>query len=126
LGVGPDNFRWIYARKYARASPYLKFNPITPVPGGDSNNVYLEVLVSLGIAGAVVYFWLIIKHFLYFVKNLLLYKGKYLLCVSIGFGGAFVAYFIHGFVDSFGSHQSIVFLFWLVLGFIAVLPRIKT
>jgi putative inorganic carbon (hco3(-)) transporter len=125
FGIGPDNFRWAYACRYARSSPYFKFNPLAPVPGVDTNNVYLEVLVSLGIIGAISYFWLVLKHFFYFMKNLLLYKNRYFLYVSIGVCGSFAAYFIHGMVDSFGSYQSIVFLFWLMLAFMAVLPKIE-
>lgn len=124
LGIGPDSFRWLYASKYALSSPYIKYNPNTPIPGVDSNNIYLEIFVSFGAVGFCVYFLMLFRHFAYFLKNLLLYENSYLLYVSIGAGGSLAAYFIHGFVDSFSGYQAIVFLFWFFLGLIVVLPKV--
>ena len=127
-GIGPDNFRWLYAARYARESPFFVMNPVTPVPGVDTNSLYLEVLVNLGMGGFAVFSWIVLKSIissiLYLLKNMLLYvKNNNILLVYAGVLGSLFAYLLHGMVDSFGSYQAIVFLFWIILGLVAVIPE---
>lgn len=112
MGVGPDNFRWVYAARYSYNSPYLESNRPAQIPSMDANSLYFESLADLGVIGSLVSLFLAIRIFLVLKENLSI-NGQFLLCLSLGIMGAFLSYFIHGIFDCFSSFQSIVFMFWI-------------
>ena len=114
LGIGPNNFRWLYAAQYSSKSPYLKWNYPGYIPGIDANSLYLETLVSLGVVGFAAFIYLVISILRYLLGNLRL-NDDYQACLALGALGAFSSYLIHGVFDHFGSYQSIIFAFWLAL-----------
>jgi hypothetical protein len=52
LGIGPDNFRHTYGRHLGLAAPDVRVH---------ANNSYVEVLVGMGVAGAIAFGWLMIR-----------------------------------------------------------------
>ncbi|MBX3055080.1 MAG: O-antigen ligase family protein [Anaerolineae bacterium] len=104
LGVGFDNYRLLYGARLG--DPRLN-NTI------HTNNWYLEMLVSLGIVGALPFllwlFWLAL--------DLFRQTGRpdatmWRLAVAAGL----LAYLIHGFLDFFLLFNATGLLFWLLVG----------
>jgi Na+-transporting methylmalonyl-CoA/oxaloacetate decarboxylase gamma subunit len=108
LGVGPDNFRHRYGEV------------ISPGEGGrytderlHANNLYLEVLADLGLAGAAALLILI---------HALLIQGRRSMCAPdladpmVVFALlAILAFFVHGLVDYFFEFTPTLDLWWLLL-----------
>jgi putative inorganic carbon (hco3(-)) transporter len=117
FGVGPDNYRWVYAAKYNEHSPFSTMRRTGGgMPNAHSNNFYLETASNLGIVGLGVLLWLIfrIKRSVSLVfKN---YDDEYILPIFLGITGAIVAFFAHGLVDDFWQFQSMILMFWMILG----------
>jgi O-antigen ligase len=90
LGVGLDNFRWLYA-SHAR-EPHFDNRVHT-------NNMFLELLVSGGIVGGLASLWLLTE-LLRLVARVITTPGGE---AWIAAGGvcALVAFLLHGVVDSF-------------------------
>jgi O-antigen ligase len=107
LGVGPDNFR----RRYE--------DVIGPAPNGQpyndtrihANNLYLETLADLGLAGIAALAWLAIG-LLHALRDSAA-AGHF---ASLGSGAAAAAFFVHGGIDYFLEFTPLFGLFWLLLG----------
>lgn len=91
FGVGPDNFRWGYGH-------YLGD------PGADtnvhSNNMYLEVLTGGGVLAAIPFGWFLWRTVV-LVRNVSLRLSGAAEAAYTGVIGAWVAYLVHGCLDSF-------------------------
>jgi len=120
IGVGPDNYRWIYAERYASFSPFSSMRIVGGIPSTNSNNLYLESFANTGIIGIILFIWLISKIFIYLVEILKYCQDKFLICITLGIIGSFASFFIHGLVDCFWQFQSIVILFWIIVGILAL------
>jgi hypothetical protein len=104
LGIGMDNFRLTYGDWLGR--PF--FNQTI-----HTNNFYLEMLVSLGILGAVPFFlWL--GSLLVNILRTLRRPDKSMWQVAIAAG--LLTFVIHGFLDFFLLFNSTGLLFWLLVG----------
>jgi O-antigen ligase len=115
LGVGPDNFRHLYG-------PYLE------LPDWDrrlhANNLYLELLAGWGLAGALTFGalgWVIARRWL----NLWRRASGAVAIWSLGLGGSFLAFFIHGFLDYFLEFVPLYLLFWTVAALIVALDSLS-
>jgi O-antigen ligase len=106
LGVGPDNFRHLYGAELG-------------LEGWDervqANNMYLEVLVDLGVLGLLAFVWLLVAplgHALRRLRTLPAPRSIWLLGVCLGLA----AFLLHGVLDTFLAFTSTALLFWLFLG----------
>jgi hypothetical protein len=115
LGVGPDNFRHLYGR-YLGISEWDKRL--------HANNLYLELLANLGLAGTLVFAALsaaIASRWLYRWRAA---TGTFAILL-LGLAGAFLAFFVHGFLDYFLEFVSLYLLFWIVAALIVATGRIS-
>jgi hypothetical protein len=106
FGVGPDNFR-------------LAYGPYAALPSADdrvhSNNMYLELTVGAGCAGAFAFAWLFWR-IARLVRDMTHTAHGSAAATGVGVSAAIVAIALHGFVDSFLAFTPTYVLFALVLG----------
>jgi O-antigen ligase len=103
-GIGLNNFRLIYGRFLG----LQEWNATV-----HSNNLYLEILVSLGLAGALPFFaWL--GALVGDIRRTLARTGPDWLSLSLG--TALLAYLAHGLLDYFLLFHATGLLFWLLVG----------
>ena len=115
LGVGPDNFRLLYG-------PYLGLtNWDTSI---HANNLYLELLADLGLAGAAAFGWLLIAASLQLARVLRNCPAGSVPIWAVGVGGSLLAFLVHGLVDYFLEFTPLYLLFWMTLGLIVALQRV--
>lgn len=103
-GIGLDNFRLIYGRELGRASWNTSVH---------TNSWYLEMLVSVGLLGALPFFaWLagLAGDIIYRLRQ----AGNTMWLTAIAAG--LLAYFIHGLLDYFLLFNATALLFWLLVG----------
>ena len=104
LGIGMDNYRLTYGEWLGRASYDQTVH---------TNNLYLEMLVSLGLVGAVPFFlWL--GGLLIDLARTLRHPDRSMWQVSIAAG--LLAFGIHGLLDFFLLFNATGLLFWLLVG----------
>lgn len=108
LGIGMDNFRLLYGRQ-------LDFE--TWNTNIHTNSWYVEMLVSLGLVGALPFFaWMLLvsRDFI----NVLRKPSRSVWCVAVATG--IIAFFIHGILDYFLTFNGTGLLFWVLIGLWAV------
>jgi hypothetical protein len=98
LGYGPDNFRHFYGTQLNLESWDERVQ---------ANDVYLELLVDVGIVGLVAFLWQVVP----ILRRTLLGSGT-----ALALGLALLAFLVHGLLDSFLTFTPTAVLFWLVLG----------
>lgn len=106
LGVGPDNFRLLHGG-FAGLS--------NPDPRVHSNNMYIEIVVGSGLAGAVAFGWLVwstARQLASRVRE----AADGSLVANVGVVLAVVAVAVHGTVDSFLSFTPTYTLIGVTLG----------
>ncbi len=108
LGVGPDNFRLLYGR-YASI--------LNADPRVHSNNMYIELLVGMGLVGGVVLAWLAGR-----------VAGAVRRCCAaggadLGVAAACVAIAVHGLADSFLSFTGTYIVMAVALGLASACPQ---
>jgi O-antigen ligase len=104
FGIGLDNFRLIYGERLD--VPYFDNSVHT-------NNFYLELLVSLGIIGAIPFlFWSAAL----LVDVLRTLRRPDLTMWQVALAAGLLAFFIHGFLDFFLLFNATGLLFWLLAG----------
>jgi hypothetical protein len=115
LGVGPDNFRHLYGL-------YLG------LPDWDrrlhANNLYLELLAGWGIAGALAFaalVWVIVRRWIALWQR----ARNALRIWSLALGSAFLAFFVHGFLDYFLEFVPLYLLYWIVAALIVALEKLS-
>jgi hypothetical protein len=114
LGIGPDNFRHLYGT-YLNLSDWDRRL--------HANNLYLELLVGWGIAGALVFAALmgvIARRWLHLWRTA---TGAAAIW-ALALGGSFLAFFLHGFLDYFLEFVPLYLLFWTVCALIVVLDSL--
>jgi O-antigen ligase len=107
LGFGPDNFRHFYGTELGLDSWDERVQ---------ANNVYLELLVDLGILGLAAFLWQVIP---VTARSL---RGRNSLSICLGL--SLLAFLVHGLLDSFLVFTPTALLFWIVLG-LAQKPQVS-
>lgn len=104
LGIGMDNFRLIYGR----ALDYEQWNDTI-----HTNNWYIELLVSLGLLGALPFFaWMALVG----LGILVALRRRRVTLWHAALAAGLLAYFLHGALDYFLSANATAMLFWLLAG----------
>jgi hypothetical protein len=111
LGLGPDNFRRAYQRYVGVAHPDTRLH---------ANNLFLETLASLGLAG-VAALLLVAIGFAGAARTAVRHHGLASVAGLITAGAAtgLAAYLVHGFFDYFLEFTPTYALFWLLGGIVA-------
>lgn len=111
LGVGPDNFRWLYG-DYAEVPTWDT--------GGHANSVYFEFLADTGLLGLGLFLWLAFRMLRSSVASVLTPRNGSALALDsrwiwrLAFAASLCAWFIHGFLDYFYEPLPTNLAFWLV------------
>jgi hypothetical protein len=103
LGVGPDNFRWVYG-DFAGLSVWDT--------GSHANSLYFEWLADLGVPGLAAFLWLAFALLRTSLRSLRSVDSGWLW--RLGLFGALAAWFLHGLFDYFYEPLPTNVAFWLV------------
>jgi O-antigen ligase len=87
-----------------------------------SNNMYLEVLAGSGLAGALVFLWLLVRSAAMGVAAVRTAEAR-TVPLAAGVAAALVAIAVHGLVDSFLSFAPMYIVFAMTLGLAAACAR---
>jgi len=110
LGLGPDNFRRAYHRYIGVRDPDVRLH---------ANNLYLETLASLGLAGVAALLLIVVglgraARIAVGVHGAASVAGLLVVGVATGLG----AYLVHGFFDYFLEFTPTYALFWMLGGIV--------
>ena len=111
FGVGPDNFRWSYGNYIGDTGADTNVT---------SNNMYLEVLAGGGVVAIVAFGWFLWRTTL-LVRNTTLRLTGAASAAYAGVVAAWVAYLVHGCLDSFMTFTPTAFASAIVIG-LAIAP----
>jgi O-antigen ligase len=114
LGVGLDNFVYLYQQSYLREGAIAEPSLSHP------HNWVLNVWLELGLLGLTAFVWLIVS----FVRTAIRRHGW----IAAGALGAMADMLVHGAIDNSYFLVDLAFLFWLVLAVVDDEPsaRIET
>ena len=119
LGVGLDGYEKLIpdyqAKNFIADTGEKLFAPPQPYP----HNLFLAVWLELGLAGLIVFVWILIKFFIRGFKDL---KNDDILLNSAAMG-AMVVVLIHGLVDTPYFKNDLSIIFWLIIGLMIILRR---
>lgn len=114
LGVGPDNFRWVYGSYVGLEKWDTRYH---------TNNLYIEWLVNTGILGLLVFLWLawrvtqVVYHRLMPGKSR---QGDVTFPESdlwyLAVAASLTTWFVHGLFDNFYEFTPTYVVFWLLIG----------
>lgn len=114
LGIGMDNFRLIHGRSLG----YELWNDTI-----HTNNWYVEMLVSVGLLGALPFFgWMVLLG----IDGATVLRRPRPDVWRVALAGGLLAYFLHGALDYFISSNSTGLLFWLLCGLWVAMRRQTT
>jgi hypothetical protein len=129
LGVGPDNFRHVYGAQLGLETWDERVQ---------ANNLYLEVLVDVGLLGLAAFLWvvgapLLVARRLLTASSLSraeesteLRSSDTRTVVALGVTAAIAAFMIHGLLDSFLAFTPTALLLWMLLGvLVAQKPQVS-
>jgi O-antigen ligase len=109
LGQGPDNFRHLYGAELGLDSWDERIQ---------ANNLYLELLVDLGLVGLLSFGWVLLGPLRRMLSVLRAVPTGRESFWTLGAGLAIVAFLVHGLLDTFLAFVPTALLFWLCLGFV--------
>jgi O-antigen ligase len=101
LGVGLDNFVYLYQQLYLREGAVAEPSLSHP------HNWVLNMWLEMGLAGLAAFVWLVVA----FVRRALARHGW----IAAGALGAMADMLVHGFIDNSYFLVDLAFLFWLIL-----------
>jgi len=116
LGVGFDNFRYV---KHFYGYP----GEVSWIVRFHAHNVFLEMLVDLGVLGFVGFCWLYIRTVLR-LDRIVRAKDPSRWAPALGLGAALVAYAAHGMVDNVSWHYGMLTLLGGLLGLSIMIARL--
>jgi putative inorganic carbon (HCO3(-)) transporter len=105
LGIGPDNFAYLYQQVYLRVGAAAEPNLSHP------HNWLLHFWLELGLLGLVAFLWLLVR----FARQLRATKRSWL---AAGAAGAMVDLLVHGAIDNSYFLVDLAFVFWLCLALV--------
>ena len=117
LGIGPDSFRRLYGRRLGLAEWDDTLH---------TNNLYLELLVTLGLLGLLAFGWLLVETGRALAGSLRSPVGGPAPLWALGVGGALLTFLVHGLLDYFLGFTATYLLFWMTLGLLVALARLTT
>lgn len=110
LGVGPDNFRWVYGY-FAELKTWDT--------GSHANSLYFEWLADTGVVGLALYLWLSWQLLRAGFRHLAIADPTSpLWIVRVGLAASLVAWYLHGALDYFYEPLPTTLAFWLVAGLV--------
>jgi len=113
LGVGPDNFRWVYG-DFAGLTTWDT--------GGHANSLYFEWLADTGLTGLCLYMWLAWRLLQASFSGLLqrhagsLHPPAQFAVWRLALAASLLTWFMHGLLDYFYEPMPTNLAFWLVAG----------
>jgi len=110
LGVGLDNFVYLYQQVYLREGAAAEPNLSHP------HNWLLHVWLELGVLGLVAFCWLLVRFGRQARASLSRIDTRWLVA---GAAGAMADLLVHGFVDNSYFLVDLAFVFWLCLALVA-------
>jgi O-antigen ligase len=102
LGVGLDNFVYLYQQFYLREGAAAEPSLSHP------HNWILNFWLSLGLLGLIAFVWLVVRFF----RQALPGRRRWVIAGAIG---AMADMLVHGFIDNSYFLVDLAFLFWLCL-----------
>jgi len=111
LGIGLDNFAYLYQQVYLREGAAAEPNLSHP------HNWLLHVWLELGLVGLIAFCWLLVRFWFRARAALSRTDTRWLVA---GAGGAMADLLIHGFIDNSYFLVDLAFVFWLCLALVAV------
>jgi len=121
-GVGPDGFRWEYARRYEAGAPVSTNIVSGGIPSHHANSLYLEQLADLGFVGFGLFLWLTVAMWRVLRQGGIA-AGRREAGVAAGAAAVFGAVAVHGVFDCFTQWQWLLMLLGLVAGTAVVAAR---
>jgi O-antigen ligase len=100
LGVGLDNFAYLYGQSYLRAGAVAEPNLSHP------HNWVLNVWLELGLLGLIAFVWLVVRFWTTASSS----KGW----LAAGAMGAMADMLVHGLIDNSYFLVDLAFIFWLI------------
>jgi putative inorganic carbon (HCO3(-)) transporter len=120
LGVGLDGYEKLIsdyqAKNFIANNGEKLFAPPQPYP----HNLFLAIWLEMGLAGLVVFLWMIVKFFKQGFEDI---KKEPVLTASVM--GAMVCVLVHGLVDTPYFKNDLAILFWLIIGMGMVVNNLK-
>jgi O-antigen ligase len=114
LGIGLDNFAYLYQQVYLREAAAAEPNLSHP------HNWMLNFWLSMGILGIVAFCWLIWR----FLRCAL--RHRHASWLVAGAVGALADMLVHGFIDNSYFLVDLAFVFWLCLALAALGPPLES
>ena len=115
LGIGLDNFAYLYQQVYLREGAAAEPNLSHP------HNWLLHVWLELGVLGLIAFGWLLLR-FWRQARAALTGSGTH--WVIAGACGSMADLLVHGFIDNSYFLVDLAFLFWLALALVSTEVRI--
>jgi len=109
LGIGPDNFAYVY-------QTYLREGAVAEPNLSHPHNWILHVWLELGILGLFAFCWLIVRFWFSTREALTKTESPWLIA---GAAGAMADVLVHGFIDNSYFLVDLAFVFWLCLALVA-------
>jgi O-antigen ligase len=109
LGVGPDNFRWVYG-DFAGLTTWDT--------GGHANSLYFEWLADTGLPGLSLYLWLAWRLVRASVSGLFDRHADSVRVWRLALAASLLTWFLHGVLDYFYEALPTNLAFWLVAGLV--------
>jgi O-antigen ligase len=113
LGVGLDNFAYLYQQVYLREGAAAEPNLSHP------HNWVLHVWLELGLLGLVAFCWLLVRFWSLSRSALSSVQSEHRWVVA-GAAGAMTDLLVHGVIDNSYFLVDLAFVFWLSLALVAV------
>ncbi len=98
---------------------------IRTMPTYHAHNTYLEIAAELGIPGLIAFLFLLFIVFKYGIKLLVNQEDKYIRIMAAGLFSGLAGLLVHGAVENVIYLTKIIIYFWILIGFILVLMKIK-
>lgn len=98
---------------------------IRTMPTYHAHNTYLEIAAELGIPGLIAFLFLLFIVFKYGVQSLVSGENRYIKIMGAGAFAGLGALLMHGAVENVIYLTRIIVYFWILIGFILTLMKIK-
>jgi hypothetical protein len=107
LGIGPDNFRWMYGPYSSNARWNTDIH---------ANNLYLEFLADTGVLGLVTFMWFVWRITTLATQGLLTNHRDSSWIWRVALLASLSAWFVHGLLDYFFEFTPTYVAFWIIAG----------